>query len=99
MRCLVIGARYHDMPPFKACSLAALERLRLRDTGHGFTIEMLVKAHAAKLRVAEVEVRRRTRRGGVSKVSGDLRGASRAAVKIVSTIARHAVRERVLRTL
>ena len=89
-----IGAPYRDMPPFKACSMKALDALALADVGHGFTIELLVKAHARELRVIELPVRCRARRGGVSKVSGTLGGASRAAVKIVTTIARHAVRAR-----
>jgi len=89
-----LGAPYHDMPPFKVCSLAAVDRLALSDTGHGFTIELLIKAHRAGLRVVEIDVRCRARRGGVSKVSGTVLGASRAAVKIVSTIARHTVAAR-----
>ena len=84
-----IGARYRDMPPFKACTVRALEQLALRDTGHGFTIELMMKAHLARLRVEQVPVRCRARTAGVSKVSGNLRGASRAAVKIVTSIARY----------
>jgi len=83
------GARYRDMPPFKAISTAALDRLELRDAGHGFTVELLLKAHARGLRVSEVAVRCRRRSGGRSKVSGTLRGTLRASVKIVTTIARH----------
>lgn len=89
-----LRAPYRDMPPFKACSMSALDALALRDTGHGFTIELLVKAHMRGLATVEIPVRCRARRGGVSKVSGNVRGASRAAVKIVSTIARYAARER-----
>jgi glycosyltransferase involved in cell wall biosynthesis len=89
---LGLGAPYHDMPPFKACAMDALERLELSDVGHGFTIELLVKAHARGLRVIELPVRCRSRRGGVSKVSGTVRGSSRAAVKIITTIARHGLR-------
>jgi len=89
-----MGASYHDMPPFKACSMATLDALALADTGHGFTIELMVKAHHARMRTLEIPVRCRARRGGVSKVSGTLRGASRAAAKILSTIARHATRSR-----
>jgi len=87
-----VGARYTDMPPMKACRLAALRPLHLSDVGHGFTIELLLAAHRAKLRVLEVPVGCRARRGGVSKVSGTAVGASRAAVKILWTIARHAAR-------
>lgn len=92
---LAMGAPYHDMPPFKACSMRALDELALADTGHGFTIELLVKAHERRLRIVEIPVRCRARRAGVSKVSGNVSGASRAAVKIVSTIARHAARARI----
>jgi glycosyltransferase involved in cell wall biosynthesis len=91
------GATYHDMPPFKACSMDALDRLALADTGHGFTIELLMKAHAIGLRVVEVPVRCRARSGGVSKVSGTALGASRAAVKIVTTIGRYAGRAHLAR--
>ena len=81
-----LGAPYRDMPPFKACRVDALDRLDLADVGHGFTIELLVKAHVRGLRIVEVPVACRLRRAGVSKVSGTIGGASRAAVKIVSTI-------------
>ena len=91
---VAVGARYRDMPPFKACTVGALEQLALSDTGHGFTIELMMKAYLAKLRVVEVEVCCRVRRAGVSKVSGTARGASRAAVKIVTTIARYAAARR-----
>lgn len=88
-----LGARYRDMPPFKAARLDAIEGLELRDRTYGFTIELLVKAHTRGLRVTEVPVGCRVRRAGVSKVSGTLRGATRAGVVIVSTITRHAASE------
>lgn len=86
---VAVGARYRDMPPFKVVRADALERLALRDTGHGFTIELLLKAHEQRMRVVEIGVRCRVRRAGVSKVSGTLRGTVRATAKIVSTILRH----------
>jgi glycosyltransferase involved in cell wall biosynthesis len=89
---LVTGARYHDMPPFKAIRRDALDALALTDRGHGFTIELLLRAHATHLRVREVTVHCRARMGGVSKVSGTLEGSARAAAKILVTIARHAAR-------
>ncbi len=88
-----IGARYRDMPPFKAARLAAIDSLDLGDRTYGFTIELLIKAHTRGLRVVEVPVGCRVRRRGVSKVSGTFRGATRAGVVIVSTIARHASAE------
>jgi glycosyltransferase involved in cell wall biosynthesis len=85
------GARYSDMPPFKAITAQALARLELRDKGHGFTVELLLKAHACGLSVSEVPVQCRRRAGGRSKVSGTLLGTLRASVKIVTTIGRHSL--------
>jgi len=87
---LTVGARYSDMPPYKAIRIEALERLELRDTGHGFTIELLLRAHALGLRVDEVVVSCRRRHAGESKVSGTVRGTLRASMAIVTSIARHA---------
>jgi glycosyltransferase involved in cell wall biosynthesis len=84
------GARYRDMSPFKAVRADVFDSLHVGDRGHGFTIELLLKAHAARLRVREVEVACRRRRAGESKVSGTLRGTLRAAGKILWTIVRHA---------
>jgi glycosyltransferase involved in cell wall biosynthesis len=84
------GARYHDMPPFKAIRAEALDGLELRDRGHGFTIEVLLRAHELGLRTREVVVRCRRRRSGISKVSGTVMGSVRAAAKILTTIGRHA---------
>jgi glycosyltransferase involved in cell wall biosynthesis len=91
---IAVGARYHDMPPFKAIRRDALDRLALSDAGMGYIVEMLLKAHAMELRVLEVEVKCRARRTGSSKVSGTVRGTLRASAKIVSSIARHALAQR-----
>lgn len=88
---MAMGAPYHDMPPFKVIRREALERLTLTDTGHGFTIELLLRAHHQGLRVVEVPVRCRARSAGESKVSGTLSGSARAAVKILATVAHHAL--------
>jgi glycosyltransferase involved in cell wall biosynthesis len=90
----LLGACYHDMPPLKAIRRGALDRLVLTDTEHGFTIELLLRAHSAGLRVAEIPVRCRARRAGASKVSGTVVGSARAAHRILTTIAWHALRHR-----
>jgi glycosyltransferase involved in cell wall biosynthesis len=94
---LAVGAPYHDMPPFRAVERSALDALALSDTGMGFIIETLLKAHTQGLRVTEVEVRCRARRSGKSKISGTVAGTVRASVKIVTAILRHAVVERFVR--
>jgi glycosyltransferase involved in cell wall biosynthesis len=86
-----LGAPYHDMPPYKAIRLSSLDALKLSDTGYGFTIELLVRAHATRLRIRQIDVRCLPRKGGRSKVSGTVSGSVRAASKIVYTIARHAL--------
>jgi hypothetical protein len=91
MRALT-GARYRDMPPFKAVTARALAIAAPADRGHGFTIDLLLAAHARGLRVQEIDVRCRARRGGVSKVSGTVLGSARAAAKILWSIGRHAGR-------
>jgi len=88
------GARYSDMPPFKAIRRSAFESLGVTDPTYGFTIELLLRAHARHLRVREVPVACRCRTGGQSKVSGTLSGSARAGVKILWTIARHAIATR-----
>ncbi len=89
-----IGARYTDMPPYKALSRAAIDRLDLTDTGHGFTIQLMLQAHARGLRVREVDVTCRPRVAGESKVSGTLRGTVRAGAKILYLVARHGAEAR-----
>ncbi len=84
------GARYSDMPPFKAISMSALTRLALTDRTYGFTIELMLRAHREGLRVREVPVRCHARCGGQSKVSGTVRGTVGASYKIIKTILHYA---------
>jgi glycosyltransferase involved in cell wall biosynthesis len=87
---VMVGARYRDMPPFKAVTLEALERLDLTDDGMGYIIEMLLSAHALRLRVVQIDVACRARRTGRSKISGTVVGTVRASAKILSAITRYA---------
>jgi len=91
---LLLGARYSDLPPFKAIRVDALDRLALRDPAHGFTIELLLEAHRHRLRVVERVVHCRPRLAGESKVSGTLSGSIRAGAKIIYSIGRYALRGR-----
>jgi len=81
------GVRYTDLGPFRAIRYPALAALGMRDPDFGWTVEMQVKAARSGLRSTEVPVRYR-RRIGRSKISGTLRGATAAGVKILGTIAR-----------
>jgi len=82
------GARVTDLGPFRAIRWDVLARLRMRDRGYGWTVEMQTRAFAAGLRVVEVPVSYRRRRLGRSKITGTLRGVLGAGAKILLTIAR-----------
>lgn len=82
------GHRYADLGPLRLVRTEALERIAMRDRGFGWTVEMQVRAVELGLRVREVPVRYRNRRGGTSKISGTISGTSRAGVVIVATISR-----------
>ncbi len=60
--------------------------LDMQDQNFGWTVEMQVKAARQNLRCTEVPVRYRKRAAGKSKVSGTLKGATLAGVKIIATI-------------
>ena len=84
----LFGARFTDLGPFRAVRWDALERLRMRDRGYGWTVEMQARAARAGLSCAEVAVRHRKRRAGRSKVAGTLGGMLGAGWKIPLTIVR-----------
>lgn len=83
---VLFGAHYTDLGPFRAIRVGALRRLAMADTGFGWTIEMQLKAHSARLRVVEVPVRYRARIGR-SKITGTVRGTLGAGAKILGWIA------------
>jgi glycosyltransferase involved in cell wall biosynthesis len=87
---IFFGARYTDLGPFRVIRRDALERLQMRDSNYGWTIEMQIKARRAGLRILEIPVNYRKRIAGRSKISGSLLGAARAGWKILWTIAKHA---------
>jgi glycosyltransferase involved in cell wall biosynthesis len=84
----VYGVRLTDMSPFRAMRAAQLRSLGMREATYGWNLEMQMRAAAAGLRIREVPVDHRRRRGGVSKVSGNLAAGLRAAQKITATFLR-----------
>lgn len=85
------GVRFTDMSPFRAIRRSVLERIPMREETYGWNLEMQMMAARAKLRIMEIPVNHRRRQGGVSKVSGTLRGTVLAAIRIVSTFLRVAL--------
>ena len=85
---LVYGVRFTDMSPFRALRFDQLRRLGMSETTYGWNLEMQMRAAAGGLRIREVAVDHRCRRGGVSKVSGNLAAGLKAAWKIAATFLR-----------
>ena len=87
----VYGVRFTDMSPFRAIRADELRRLGMAETTYGWNLEMQMRAAAAGLRIREIPVDHRCRRGGVSKVSGNVTAGLNAAWKISTTFVRLAV--------
>jgi len=85
------GIRYTDMCAFRAIRRDALAKLDMREKTYGWNLEMQMKAARIGLRILEVPVDHRRRAGGVSKVSGTLRGTLLAGFRIVATFLRIAL--------
>ncbi len=83
------GVQVTDLGPFRCIDAAALAALDMQDRGFGWTVEMQAKVLQRGLRYAEVPVDAQLRRGGTSKISGNLRACVRAGLVILTTIWRH----------
>ncbi|HVJ42041.1 MAG TPA: glycosyltransferase family 2 protein [Dongiaceae bacterium] len=82
------GVRFTDMSPLRAMRVDRLRALNMREMTYGWNLEMQMRAAAGGLRCLEIPVDHRRRRGGRSKVSGNLIAGLRAAGKIASTFFR-----------
>jgi len=85
---LVYRERFTDMSPFRAMRVCELKRLGMRETTYGWNLEMQMRVAAAGLRILEVPVDHRRRRGGESKVSGKLAVVPKAAWTMATTFVR-----------
>jgi hypothetical protein len=85
---LLYRARYTDMCAFRAIRRDALLELGMRELTYGWNLEMQMRAARAGLRILEIPVDYRRRRGGNSKVAGSLTGTIRAAARILATFVR-----------
>ena len=81
---LLFGVPVTDLGPFRAIRRDRLLALGMTDLGSGWPLEMIGRAGAVGLRVAEVPVRYRPRAGGRSKVSGSVRGTVRAVTAMAA---------------
>ncbi|PTX44686.1 glycosyltransferase involved in cell wall biosynthesis [Christiangramia gaetbulicola] len=82
---LFFNSRFTDLGPFRAIKYDKLLQLNMEDKTYGWTVEMQLKALRQNLSYAEVPVHYKNRIG-VSKVSGTIKGAIFAGVKILGWI-------------
>jgi len=78
-------AHFTDLGPFRVIKTEALQKLRMSDKTYGWTIEMQIKAAKNKLKFCEVPVDYKPRIG-TSKVSGTIKGAVLAGIKIIFAV-------------
>jgi glycosyltransferase involved in cell wall biosynthesis len=78
-----------DLSPFRAINRDALLSLDMQEMTYGWPTEMIAKAARRGLRIVEIPVRYRPRRGGKSKISGTLRGTVLATWYILGGILRY----------
>ncbi len=89
---LFFGARFTDLGPFRAIKYHKLLALHMEDKTYGWTVEMQLKAVKQKYSYVEVPVNYRNRIG-VSKVSGTLKGAIFAGIKILTWIFKYSLKK------
>lgn len=82
---LFFKAKFTDLGPFRAIKYSKLLALNMEDKTYGWTVEMQLKALKQKFTYTEIPVNYRNRIG-VSKVSGTVKGAIFAGVKILGWI-------------
>ena len=94
---LIYGVSFTDMSPLRAARLDYLRALGMSEQTYGWNLEMQMRAAASGSRIVEIPVDHRCRRGGVSKVSGNLSAGLKAAWKITTTFMRLALSLRSVR--
>ncbi|MEM1171645.1 MAG: glycosyltransferase family 2 protein [Cyanobacteria bacterium P01_H01_bin.35] len=80
------GYWYQDLGPLRLIRKSSLERIRMRDRGFGWTVEMQARAIECGLKISEIPVGYRPRQGGRSKISGTVKGSFQAGTIILGTL-------------
>jgi len=88
---LFFNSNFTDLGPFRAIKYEKLLELNMQDKTYGWTVEMQLKALKKGLTYKEIPVNYRNRIG-VSKVSGTIKGAIFAGVKILGWIFKYSIK-------
>ena len=89
---LFFRANFSDLGPFRAIKYDKLISLKMEDKTYGWTVEMQLKALKQKFSYTEIPVNYRNRIG-VSKVSGTVKGAIFAGLKILGWIFKYSFKK------
>ena len=89
---LFFNSKFTDLGPFRAIKYPVLLSLNMEDKTYGWTVEMQLKVLKKKYSYLEIPVPYRNRIG-VSKVSGTIKGAIFAGVKILSWIFKYSFKK------
>ena len=89
---IMFRSRFTDLGPFRAIKYNKLIGLGMEDKTYGWTVEMQLKALKQKLTYVEIPMKYRNRIG-VSKVSGTVKGAIFAGVKILGWIFKYSFKK------
>lgn len=89
---LFFRSKFTDLGPFRAIRYDKLLALNMEDKTYGWTVEMQLKALRMKYSYVEIPVKYRNRIG-VSKVSGTIKGAIFAGVKILGWIFKYSFKK------
>ena len=89
---LFFNSKFTDLGPFRAIKYDKLLALNMEDKTYGWTVEMQLKVLKKKFTYVEVPVKYKNRIG-TSKVSGTVKGALFAGVKILSWIFKYSFKK------
>jgi len=89
---IMFNSKFTDLGPFRAIKYDKLLVLNMEDKTYGWTVEMQLKALKQKLSYIEIPVNYRNRIG-VSKVSGTIKGAIFAGIKILGWIFKYSFKQ------
>ncbi len=89
---LFFKSTFTDLGPFRAIKYNKLLALQMEDKTYGWTVEMQLKALKRKYTYLEIPMKYRNRIG-VSKVSGTVKGAIFAGIKILGWIFKYSLKK------
>ena len=86
------NATFTDLGPFRAIKYEKLVALNMEDKTYGWTVEMQLKVLKQKMSYVEIPVHYKNRIG-ISKVSGTVKGAIMAGIKIIGWIFKYTFKQ------